>query len=343
MSTFEFLHKLKQSGVKVWMEGDRLRCTGPQQALLAEVREQLSVRKKEILAFLRSAASYESGGSSSVVPIQPLGRRQPLFAVPGHNGDVFCYIDLARHLGTDQPLFALQAPGMEPGQEPVASIEAIATLFARDIAAMRPNGPYLLAGYCLGGAIAFELAQQLTAQGQQVSLLALLGSACPTALAPRYRLQAVVMKAAGRILRHGSALGRRRPSEWSRYLRERAADRRAHHQRERHDPLRLRLAETTVEAFKTYRPKAGTFPVHMLMPNSAPDSLLEDRPLDWRLFTENFTVAHGPADGDMNTMLLEPHVPRFAQLLEKKLAEAVPPQASVGADPLVPKQVLRLF
>jgi thioesterase domain-containing protein len=325
MNTYAFLHKLKQSGVKVWMEGDRLRCTGPEQTLLTEVREELSARKTEIIAFLRSAQSYERSGSSSVVPIQPLGRRHPLFAVPGHNGDVFCYVDLARHLGTDQPLFALQAPGMEPGQEPVASIEEIAMLFARDITAVRPHGPYLLAGYCLGGAIAFELAQQLTAQGQQVSLLALLGSACPTALAPRYRIQSAVMKVADRLLRHGSALGRKSPSEWSHYLRERAADRRADHERERHDPLRLRLAETTVEAFKTYRPKAGTFPVHMLMPNPDPDALLEDRPLDWRLFTKNFTVAHGPADGDMNTMLLEPHVPRFARLLEKKLGEAVPP------------------
>jgi len=322
MSTFEFLHKLKQSGVKVWLEGDRLRCTGPEQALTSEVREQLSARKTEIIAFLQSAENFEAGNSSSVVPIQPLGHRQPLFAVPGHNGDVFCYVDLARHLGTDQPLFALQALGMEPGQEPVANIAAIATMFSRDIVAMQPQGPYLLAGYCLGGTIAFELAQQLTAQGHQVSLLVLFGSACPTALATRYRIQSVLMKIADRVLRHGSALGRRKPSEWTQYLRERAADRRTDQERERHDPLRLRLAETTVEAFKAYQPKAGDFPVHMLMPNPDPNALLEDRPLDWRLFASDFTVATGPADGEMNTMLLEPHVSRFARLLELKLAEA---------------------
>jgi thioesterase domain-containing protein len=321
MSTFEFLHQLKQCGVKVWLEGDRLRCTGPEQAVTPEVREQLSARKTEIIAFLQSAESFEAGNSSSVVPIQPLGCRQPLFAVPGHNGDVFCYVDLARHLGTDQPLFALQAPGMEPGQKPVPSIEVIATLFARDLVAMQPHGPYLLAGYCLGGTIAFELAQQLTAQGHQVSLLVLFGAACPTALAARYRIHSAVMKIADRVLRHGSALGRRKPSEWTQYLRERAADRRTDQKRERHDPLRVRLAETTVEAFKSYQPKTGSFPVHMLMPNPDPDALLEDRPLDWRRFAKDFTVARGPANGDMNTMLLEPHVSRFARLLEKKLAE----------------------
>src|SRR5438045_4513099 len=85
MSTFDFLLKLKQSGVKVWLEDDRLRCTGPEEVLVAEVREQLSARKQEIIAFLRAAASLEGGNRSSVVPIQPLGERRPLFAVPGHN------------------------------------------------------------------------------------------------------------------------------------------------------------------------------------------------------------------------------------------------------------------
>jgi len=323
MSTFEFLLKLKQSGVKVWMEGDRLRCTGPEQVLVGEVREQLRTRKQEIIAFLRSASISEGSDSSSVVPIQPLGDRPPLFAVPGHNGDVFCYLDLARRLGTDQPLFALQAPGLEPDQDPLTSIEAIASLFARDIIALQAHGPYLLTGYCLGGTIAFELARQLTAKGHPVNVLVLLGSPCPTALAPRHRAHAAVMKAARRFLRHGGALAQRRPDEWSRYLSERAAERRADRERERHDPLRLRLLETTVDAFKAYQPKAVKFPVHMLLPNDQPDSFLEDRPLDWSLFAETFTLDLGPADGDMNTMLLEPHVSIFAQLLEKKLGEAV--------------------
>ncbi len=73
---------------------------------------------------------------------------------------------------------------MEPGQDPLTSIAEIAALFARDIVAMQPQGPYLLGGFCVGGTIAFELAQQLTAQGHQVGLLALFGAPCPTALAP---------------------------------------------------------------------------------------------------------------------------------------------------------------
>ena len=326
MSTFEFLHKLKKLGVKVWLDDDRLRCTGPEQVLTAEVREQLTTRKQEIIAFLRSAASSAAESTSAVVPIQPLGSRRPLFAVPGHNGDVFCYLDMARHLGTDQPLFALQAPGLEPGQEPLRTIEEIAAVFAREMIAIQPQGPYLLAGFCLGGTIAYDLAQQLTASGHQIGLLILLGSPCPTSMSLRYRSHAAVASIAGRVLRHGSALGQRSPGEWSQYLRERAAERRADRERERHDPLQLRLAETTVEAFKAYQAQSSTFPVHMLIPNDEPDSLIEDRPLDWSLFAKDFTVALGPHDGDMNTMLLEPHVSVFAGLISAKLREAVPPQ-----------------
>src|SRR3954471_1647303 len=324
MSTFEFLLKLKQLGIKVWVEDDRLRCTGPEQALAGEVREQLSVRKQEIIAFLRSAASSEAARSSSVLPIQPKSSERSFFAVPGHNGDVFCYLDLARHIGDDSSFFALQAPGLETGQDPLTSIEEIAALFASDIIAVQPHGPYFLGGFCVGGCIAFELAQQLTAKGHDVAALVLFGSPCPTALELRYRSQAAVASVAGRVMRHGSALGQRKPSEWSQYLRERAAERRADRERERHDPLRLRLAETTVDAFKVYKPKAAAFPVHMLLPNDEPETLLEDRPLDWNLFATNFTVDMGPADGDMNTMLIEPHVSWFARLLKQRLTTASP-------------------
>jgi thioesterase domain-containing protein len=86
-----------------------------------------------------------------------------------------------------------------------------------------------------------------------------------------------------------------------------------------------------VEGFKGYQPKTAFFPIHMLIPNDQPDSLLEDRPLDWNLFAKDFTVDLGPADGDMNTMLLEPHVSLVAQLLTNKIRAAVQTQLTVRA------------
>ena len=149
--------------------------------------------------------------------------------------------------------------------------------------------------------------------------MALLGSTCPTALKAANRAQAAARSVAARVVRHGLALGQRRPGEWSQYLRERAAERRADRERERQNPLRQRLGEITVEAFKRYDPKPGKFPLHIMLPNDDPDSLCEDRPLDWGLFVEEFTVSLGAPGGDTNTMLLEPHVANVASSLKEKL------------------------
>jgi thioesterase domain-containing protein len=333
MSSFDFLVQLRKSGVRVWLEDDRLRCVGPEQILTTEVRRELSERKLDIIAFLRSAGSLGGSSHPSIVPIQASGTRRAIFAVPGHNGDAFCYVDLARHLGVDQPLFALQAPGLEPGQEPLTRIKDIAAVFVRDVTSMQPQGPYLLGGFCVGGSIAYELAQQLTALGHEVSLLVMFGSPCPTLFEPRNRSQAAAKNIAGRFVRHGSALAQRAPTQWSAYLREHAAARRADRERERQDPLRLRLANLTVEAFKAYTPQTSAFPVFMLMPNDEPDTLLDDRPLDWGLFAKNFTIALGPADGDMNNMMIEPNVQWFAQLLGEKLLETTPPHAESTQGP----------
>jgi thioesterase domain-containing protein len=337
MSTFDFLVQLKHSGIRVWLEGQRLRCAGPEQILTAAVRQQLSDRKPEIIAFLRSAGSRATSSHQSIVPIQASGTRRPFFAVPGHNGDVFCYVDLARHLGPDQPLLALQAPGLDFGQEPLTSLRDIAAVFARDITAMQPQGPYLLGGYCVGGSIAYELAQQLTMQGHQVSLLVMFGSPCPTLFDLMNRGHAAIHDLGGRFFRHGAALVQRTPTAWSAYLRERAAERRADRERERRDPLRQRLAEVTVEAFKRYEPRSSAFPVFMLMPNNQPDTLLSDRPLDWGLFSRDFTIALGPAGGDMSSMMIEPHVQWFAQLLSGKLSEAAQPLAARGRSRVRPR------
>ena len=116
--------------------------------------------EKKILGFLNSAKVL-ADQPRAIVPLQPLGTRPPVFAVAGHNGDVFCYRALAQHLGDDQPFFGLQPPGADGQSQPLTSVEDLAAYFASQIRAFQPNGPYLLAGYCAGGTIAFELARQL--------------------------------------------------------------------------------------------------------------------------------------------------------------------------------------
>ncbi|HET6178196.1 MAG TPA: amino acid adenylation domain-containing protein [Candidatus Sulfotelmatobacter sp.] len=110
---------------------------------------------------------------SSLVPIQPLGSKPPLFLAHGAGGTVIIYRDLARHLGPDQPVYGLQAQGLDGSQTCLSRVEDMASHYLKAIRTIQPEGPYFLGGLSFGGTVAFEMARQLRAQGEEVALLAL--------------------------------------------------------------------------------------------------------------------------------------------------------------------------
>jgi len=116
---------------------------------------------------------------SSLVPIQPLGSRRPLFCVHAGGANVLIYRPLSRHLGADQPVYALQAQGLDGRSEPLTRVEQMATHYIKEMRRLQPDGPYRLLGASFGGLVVFEMAQQLAAQGQSVELLAMLNTNCP--------------------------------------------------------------------------------------------------------------------------------------------------------------------
>ena len=125
----------------------------------------------ELASILKGELSHS--GWSPVVEIQPNGSRPPFFCIHPHGGNVLIYRELARQLGEDQPFFGLQAQGLDGAQQPLTTIEEMATLYLREIRRVQPHGPYFLGGYCMGGAVAYELACQFSAIGEEVALVAL--------------------------------------------------------------------------------------------------------------------------------------------------------------------------
>jgi len=107
----------------------------------------------------------------SLVAIQPTGTATPIFMVPGVGGNVLIFSQLARLLGHDQPFYGLQARGLEGKEAPFTSVPEMATHNIAEIRTLRPRGPYVIAGACTGGLIAYEMAQQLRAKGEMVTLL----------------------------------------------------------------------------------------------------------------------------------------------------------------------------
>ncbi|WP_164021073.1 amino acid adenylation domain-containing protein [Pyxidicoccus trucidator] len=117
-----------------------------------------------------------------LVPLQRGGSRVPFFCVHPVGGTVFCYTELARRLGPEQPFYGLQARGIDGALPPRESLEAMAVSYVDAIREVQPHGPYRLGGWSLGAVIAFEMARLLRQRGETVDVLALIEPS-PTSLA----------------------------------------------------------------------------------------------------------------------------------------------------------------
>jgi aspartate racemase len=135
----------------------------------------------QMAAFLRDDTSTPI--MTPLVPIQPEGSRLPFFCVHQDAGNVLGYGALARYLGPDQPIYGLQAVEREGIRLPDVPVEHLARRYVDEICRLLPDGPYLLGGHSFGGAVAFEMARQLEAQGRTVGLLALFDTFNPAYLA----------------------------------------------------------------------------------------------------------------------------------------------------------------
>jgi len=107
-------------------------------------------------------------------PIQPLGKRPPLYVMGNFNG----FIPLARRLGLDQPVLGVAIPNELKLRIPYR-LEELAAAQVESILKGQNSGPYFLAGFSAEGVLAFEVARQLTAKGIEVGLVVLVDSPCP--------------------------------------------------------------------------------------------------------------------------------------------------------------------
>ncbi len=107
-----------------------------------------------------------------LVPLRAADAGRPLFLIHSGQGDVATYGLLTRRL-PGRPIYGLQSIGLQGESWPLMSISAMAQRYLAEIVAKDPTGPYLLGATCMGGMVAFELAQMLIRQGRKVGLLAL--------------------------------------------------------------------------------------------------------------------------------------------------------------------------
>ena len=151
-------------------------------ALVVKIEKELGVRIPLATLFDRStifhlAELVDKGPETiewrSLVPIRPAGTKKPLFLVHGMGLNVLLYTTVVNYLDPDQPVYGLQAKGLNGVEEPLDTMESIAAHYISEIMSVDSEGPFAMAGFSLGGRIAYEMARQLTSMGKKVSFLGL--------------------------------------------------------------------------------------------------------------------------------------------------------------------------
>ncbi len=260
------------------------------------------------------------------------GRKPPFFLVAGMFGNVLNLRHLAHLIGSDRPFFGLQARGLLGDEEPHRTIEAAATDYIAEMRQVQPHGPYHLGGFSGGGITAYEIAQQLHAQGEEIAALVMLDAPLPirptmgkgdrlrTKLqdiqrgGPKYLIDWVKSRVAWEIEK--------------RQGREETAD-------EGQQFHNLAIQDAFMESINAYQVKPWDGTLALFRPPLVPkwtvgDRLISDERIylypdnDWTRFAPHIEVFEVP--GDHDSMVLEPNVRVLAARIRRYLERPVATQ-----------------
>lgn len=262
---------------------------------------------------------------SSLVAIHTEGSKPPFFCVHGAGGNVLRFYDLARHLGSDQPVYGLQARGLAGNALPRTRVEDMAADYIQEIRKVQPEGPYFLGGYSFGGIIAFEMAQQLTAHRGEQALVVLFDTFCtPHGPLPKKHLSAreltdLCQSASSTLQRLlQMAPGQRGAyiSVPARVLRD-GIRRRVHLMRL--PPALKKVRWACERAAKDYTLRVYAGRVILFRSSRRPLTQFRDPHAGWSVYAGQGLEIHEIA-GDHDNILLEPQVRVVAEQLKASLA-----------------------
>jgi amino acid adenylation domain-containing protein len=275
---------------------------------------------------------------SSLVPIRAGGSKPPFFLMHSHGGNILEYYPLANLLDQDQPVYALQARGLDGNIIRGESMQQLAAAYLKEIRSLQPSGPYFLGGFCFGGLLALEAAQQLTTAGEEVALVVMMQSTHPASATFKpttNALQRLWYRAAKRTSLERENLSYRGP----RYLIERlrhALDKakawsaiRYHGRNGNGGPVSSSLVPYTLEllsiehdeVFVRYQPGSYSGKVVLFRSSKQMPGLIADASLGWnQLLGKDLEICVVP--GHQQNMLIEPNVHALSRELQRHLEQA---------------------
>ncbi len=334
--------------------------------LFAEIKKQLMGQELP-LAILFQTPTIEqlaevlrtegwSSSWSALVPIQPNGSHPPLFFAHAHGGNVIGYYDLAYHLGLEQPLYGLQAQGLDGTSSPFCRFEDIVAHYIKEIRTVQPHGPYYLGGWCFGGYVALEMARHLQAEGEEVALVVMIESPHPDY--PKY------LPGTGPLRRHFYRVSNRLDLEISNFLEVEYGRKLAYSSKRisrlvntmrlkfeglSHTPgetspascdasqiqIQKAVEQAHAEAYYAYKPKSYEGTVAVFRAAKQPLGIYPDPTLGWgELIKSELDLQEAP--GHHIGLLSEPRVRITADKIRKCLDKAQQSKVGCGPNPHIP-------
>lgn len=281
---------------------------------------------------------------SSLVAIQPYGSKPNFFCVHAKGGNVLFYRDLATHLGPDQPFYGLQARRLGGRQLGHGTVEEMAEYYIKEIRKIQPNGPYFLGGSSFGGLGAFEMAQQLVRQGEEVSLLALFDTGTPDypKLLPNTTgFRARIYTSTRRIQHHLATLRAFNTSEKTDYIIAKLNKTKLKYQRRVRNTLKrsvrqfyartagkesiptnyIQLEDQIWRAGLQYKPVPYTGKLTLFRASHQPLGIYPDPTLGWKELVKGELEIH-EVPGHHGSIVAEPYVRALAEQLGQCLEKA---------------------
>jgi amino acid adenylation domain-containing protein len=266
----------------------------------------------------------QSESDSPLVEIRPQGNQWPLYLIHPAEGNVLCYANLVGHLDSDLPIYGLQARGLTGEQEPHATLEEMATEYLALIRAMQPHGPYRLGGWSTGGLVAYEMAQQLSRQGEPVELVAMFDTHVPKPdrqrpdIDPGKRMQEFAKERGFELPAEFATIA---ASEQLNVFLEHARAANAlppglgEEQIQRLQRRSSRVFQANMDAVQKYVPQPCTAPLLFVQASEKPDADTSDE--DWKQLVPTVTVHQVP--GSHESMIKEPNVKAVAVVLMARM------------------------
>jgi amino acid adenylation domain-containing protein len=268
----------------------------------------------------------------SLVVVQANGSRPPLFCMAGVGGNVLTYRDLSKHLGPDQPCYALQSYGLMGPNPACRRLEDAAASHVEEILGVQPEGAYHLCGTSFGGLIALEIAQQLTARGREVAVVAMFdtyGPGYPKLLPKTTRARRKVYRFVRRFELHARnvlAADFKSNAEYVRVkgtiLRQRLAARMRMTFQSLRDPMPQYLRAVEVANFEArygYQPKPYPGRIILFRASRQPLGIYQDPTLGWDGMAANGLEIY-EVPGSHGAIIHEPLVGALAAELKGCLA-----------------------